>query len=167
MNLNGTAAAMASLDNLHDIVMPEAVSWWPLAPGWYVLLVIVVGLAINFAIRAMRRYRRNAYRREALAMLLNASADPSSLSSEVAVLLKRTALSAFPREQVASLTGEGWLAFLDRTGATKDFSQGAGRVLGGGQYGVDALSEFESAALLSAAVSWIRNHRTDGGAGAC
>lgn len=159
MNLNETQSAMASLENLHDIVMPKAVPWWPPAPGWYVLSAVAAGLAIYFAIRAILCYRRNAYRREAIAMLLIASADTSSLTSEVAELLKRTALSAFPREQVASLTGEGWLAFLDRTGATKDFSQGPGRFLGGGQYGVDALSESESAALMSVAGSWIRNHR--------
>jgi hypothetical protein len=162
MSSNETTAAMASLEDLHDIVLADPVSWWPPAPGWYVVSAVAVGLAIHFAIRALRRYRRNAYRRDALAMLHHASDDPSSLISKVAVLLKRTALSAFPREQVASLTGEAWLDFLDRTGATKSFSQGAGRVLGGGQYGVDPLNESERAELVRAAGSWIRSHRAEG-----
>ena len=75
-------------------------------------------------------------------------------------LLKRTALSAFPREDVASLAGVEWLEFLDRTGSTKDFSRGAGRVLGGDQYGAGVLSEAESAALARTAASWIRNHQS-------
>jgi hypothetical protein len=71
-------------------------------------------------------------------------------------------LSAFPRQEVASLTGDAWLEFLDRTGGTTSFSRGPGRVLGGGQYGVDALKESEIPALLHAAGSWIQHHRAEG-----
>lgn len=36
----------ASLANLHDIVLPPSVSWWPLAWGWYLLsALLLVGLA--------------------------------------------------------------------------------------------------------------------------
>ena len=41
----------SSLDNLFDIVVPPPVSWWPPAPGWYV----VGGLAIALAVWAARR----------------------------------------------------------------------------------------------------------------
>ena len=45
-------------------------------------------------------------------------------------LLRRTALTYYDNDTVASLQGSSWLEFLDKTGKTKEFSQGAGKVLG-------------------------------------
>ncbi len=167
MNSNETISASSSLANLHDIVVPDAVSWWPLAPGWYALFAVALVCAIALAIRGFLRYRRNAYRREAMVILRQTLALPASLHVEVAALLKRTALSAFPHEKVAALTGAPWLEFLDRTGATDDFSIGGGRVLGAGQYGSDPLNDSERADLIRAAGSWIQNHQAEGDVEAC
>ena len=30
-----------SLQNLNDIVLPAPVPWWPLAPGWWVLIGLI------------------------------------------------------------------------------------------------------------------------------
>ncbi|HEY4165555.1 MAG TPA: DUF4381 domain-containing protein [Reyranella sp.] len=102
----------ADLSNLRDIVVPPAVWLWPPAPGWWVVGAACV-VAAGFAVAAaVRHWQRNAYRREALRAL--DSADDRDISA----ILKRAALAAFPREQVASLNGAAWLAFLDRTGGT-------------------------------------------------
>ena len=54
---------------LHPLREPELVSWWPPAPGWWVLgALLLLGLAI-LTWFALRRYQRNAYRRQALARL--------------------------------------------------------------------------------------------------
>ena len=45
-------------------------------------------------------------------------------------LLSRTALTFYGNDAVASLQGSSWLEFLDKTVKTKEFSQGAGKVLG-------------------------------------
>ena len=73
---------------------------------------VAAGVAVLVA-AAIVRHQRNAYRRAALQEL--ATADAGAISA----ILKRTALAAFPREQVASLSGAEWLAFLDRTGGTR------------------------------------------------
>jgi hypothetical protein len=102
----------SDLSNLRDIVVPPAVSFWPPAPGWWVLgaaCVIAVGFVIAVAVR---HWQRNAYRREALRALEKAD------GCDISAILKRAALAAFPRERVASLNGAAWLAFLDRTGGT-------------------------------------------------
>lgn len=113
----------ASLDRVHDVVVPAPVPWWPPAPGWYWVLGLAAVLAIAGIIRASIRWQRNAYRREALAewarghaLLLAEPSRRAEALRHFAELLKRTALSAFPRREVASLTGSGWLAFLNRTG---------------------------------------------------
>jgi len=47
----------------------------------------------------------------------------------LSALLRRTAISIYPREQVASLTGQAWLDFLDRPFKEKKFSSPQGQQL--------------------------------------
>ena len=97
------------LDLLEPVPEPVPVSWTPQTAGW-IWLGLAVILAILFATRRLiRRYRKNAYRREALRELKTVSND----ASEVAKLIRRSALVAFPRADVAALTGEAWLSFLN------------------------------------------------------
>ena len=102
-----------SLDRLHDIVAPPPVPWWPPAPGWYFVLGILAVAGIALTIRGIHRWQSNRYRREALAEwqrlqpLLVADDTRAEALASLAELLKRTALSAFPRRRVASLTGDG------------------------------------------------------------
>ena len=51
---------------LRDLHLPEAIGWWPLAPGWWVELAIVV-VALGYgAWRMYKRWRFHAPRRYAL-----------------------------------------------------------------------------------------------------
>src|SRR5690606_9396461 len=44
-----------ALSELADIRVPGDVSWWPLAPGWWVLLAVLVALATYGAWRMQKR----------------------------------------------------------------------------------------------------------------
>jgi hypothetical protein len=102
-------ATDTNLDRLHDLVLPPVVPWWPPAPGWYVVIALALAAAA-WAIRgAWKRWRSNAYRREATREL--ASLDSSTA---IADLLRRTALAIAPRAEVAEMTGASWLDWLDR-----------------------------------------------------
>ena len=74
------------------------------------------------------------------------------------VLLRRTALAAFPRATVAPLAGTAWLAFLDRSYDGQEFSQGAGRLLISAPYRRAAPGDDEVEALVGVARRWIRRH---------
>jgi Ca-activated chloride channel family protein len=87
---------------------------------------------------------------------IEASADSISTLELSASLARRTALAAFPREQVASLTGSAWLSFLDRTGGGHDFSHGSGRSLEISAY---RQSPTDPKALIAVVRRWIRSHR--------
>lgn len=155
-----------SLAQLHDIVVAAPVApWWPLAPGWYLLASLFTLLAGWGLWRILRRRRSRRYRGEALAelhALRDCSADAHEVVAGVLLLLKRTALVAYPRVKVASLTGAAWWRFLDRSGAKVRFSSGLGDLAESVVYAqrrVDKSSKHDLKRLYRAAERWIRRHR--------
>lgn len=99
--------AATSLDHLHEIVLPPEVSWWPLAPGWYVVGGILLLLVLFLVHQAWKRWRANAYRRAALRELASVKD-----AAGIAELLRRTALVAAPRPLIAAMSGAAWLDWL-------------------------------------------------------
>jgi hypothetical protein len=159
-----------SLDRLHDIVLPSTAPWWPPAPSWYWVLGFAVIVVLTFAVRFFWYWQRNCYRREALSELTQLEAvlgDPAQSAAAVtafAELLKRAALSAWPRESVASLTGSAWFAFLDRTGQTKSFSERLGASLEPATYDqrlADGMSEAQLRQLAALVRGWLKRHRVE------
>lgn len=106
---------------LRDIHLPEAVSWWPPAIGWWLtpLLLILLALAAITLRRYLHRRRQNACKKIARAELQHIkqqyadSANALHSLRELSILLRRVALSYLPREHSASLTGEAWIAQLN------------------------------------------------------
>lgn len=153
----------ASLQNLNDIVVPGPVAWWPPAPGWYVLAVIFLAGLAWLAIRQWRRWRHNAYRRQALAELssIREEGSPGRLQ-EVPELLKRTALSVWPRQSVAALSGAAWHRFLDESANMGQFCGDAGKTLDLLAYaGRDKrpLETMDAGPVLDAAECWLKQHK--------
>lgn len=140
----------SSLDNLRDIAEPVPVSWWPLAPGWWVVIAVTAVTLLAFGYRAWQRWKANAYRRAALAELQSAASD-----ADVAEILKRTALSAFPRTNVTSLTGAEWCRWLSDTGGT-DVPDIASQRLTAGVFR-DGSSRTRE--LIEFAKRWINDHK--------
>lgn len=155
----------ASLDRLHDIVSPPPISWWPVAPGWIGLAVLAGVLIVALLWRARRRSLRDRYRHEALAELarLRAASQPLGVAvAERMVLLKRTALSAYPRADVASLSGPAWWRYLDERNETAHFAEGLGAACDALAYReapADEPAALELATLDRAVEDWIRKHR--------
>ena len=105
---------------LRDLHLPEAIGWWPLAPGWWLLIALLsLGLAWLLQ-RSWQKYRMNAPRRYAIRALAAVEDEylshrnPVRLGQQVSGLLRRGMLAYAPRREVAGLTGESWLAWLDR-----------------------------------------------------
>ena len=159
----------ASLQNLNDIVVPPPVPWWPLAPGWYVVAAALLFLLSWLLFRQWQRWRRNTYRRQALAELssIRAGGDDGQIR-RVPELLKRTALSAWPRQQVAGLSGAAWHGFLDDAAGMERFRGSAGEILDRLAYagrGDDPPDPAEALLLLDAAEAWLKQHRLAAGEG--
>ena len=158
----------ASLQNLHDIVMPSPVPWWPPAPGWVAVFACIAAGLVWFSWRAYRQWRTNAYRRAALNELARLKSLVESDEREPALrelpeLVKRTAMSVWPRETVAALTGEGWLQFLDQAANTDAFTKGEGRLLldlsYAGPQKLDVMLDEQVHSLMQIVEKWIQEHR--------
>ena len=146
------------LANLADIQIPDPVSAWPPAPGWWILAALVLAVLIGVPLWLIKRHRKRAYRREALAqlqLLQNRKDELSAteMASALSGLLKQVAITLFGRQHTASLNGEAWLQFLDAKGNTSDFTQGPGRVLGNDIYRPDASVELDT--LFTLSKKWI------------
>lgn len=150
------------LNQLAEVPEPEAVSMVPQTAGWAVLGGILFLAMLIWAWRIWKAYQANAYRREALEAL-NLAADDAA---EISAVLKRVALTAYGRKQVASLSGDAWLAFLDKTGGAtpKSFQQGAGRVLAAAAYRAEPVPADQELRVL--ARQWVKQHSVSYVAGA-
>ncbi len=143
---------------LEAIHLPPQPGFWPPAPGWWLtaaLLLVLSGLATRQWWR-WRRQRRERARIEATLQRLarELREDPQHAVIDINVFLRKMALTHFPDADVASLTGDDWLAFLDRSGETTDFTHGPGRVLAEGPYRARLPAPFDGDALLEAVRRW-------------
>ncbi len=121
---------LAALRPLHT---PLPISWWPPAPGWWLLALITIVLLILL----YRHWQRLAPRRAALSelkILEQQNHKNQQLTAILNSLLKRYALACWPSSSVAALTGEAWLKFLDANGGGGEFAHGCGRCLASAPY---------------------------------
>ncbi|MFV0301459.1 MAG: DUF4381 domain-containing protein [Paracoccus sp. (in: a-proteobacteria)] len=139
------------IEQLTEPTVPAPIPMVPQTWGWAVLGLMLLA-ALGFGLWRWSRHRRaNAYRRAALHLLDGAGGDPV----RIAEILRRAALTAYPRGKVASLIGDEWLAFLDREAGGKGFSQGPGRIVATAPY----RPADPNPALTRLAADWIRRHR--------
>jgi hypothetical protein len=158
------AATRASLKGLSDIALPEPVSWLPQTWGWAVLavaLLLLVGWAL---LRWRRQYMADRYRREALAELsaieTQLGEDMPGAITAMAPLLKRTALAAWPRSAVATLSGAQWVAFLRQSGGPTGIPDNAAAILDDREYRQPTATTTDEAAGFARALRrWIDEHR--------
>lgn len=120
---------------LRDLHLPEAIGLWPLAPGWWVTATLAVIFLGFLARRFVQRRARGAARRHALSQLNELTAefeqhrDAVAFSSGLSELLRRTMLAYAPRGEIAGLTGDEWVAWLDKDLDQPRFKGETGRKL--------------------------------------
>jgi len=141
------------LSKLHDYYQPAQPAWVPQTVGWYVLFVLLALLLLWLLFRTIHRWFANRYRREALRELALTTPDQFS------ALLKRTALAVWPRDQVASLSGDDWLKFLSEAAKLQSFQTAPGNQIENLALCTSSPSPEEEHALRTITAQWIRRHR--------
>lgn len=154
------------LHGIEEVHLPESVSWWPQTIGWKLLGILLLLLLSYRAICWVQHWWRNRYRREALKQLsaLEASAHEwQSVVRQLPFLLKTTALQAYPRNEVAQLSGQAWLRFLDAQYPGSVFCNGVGQQLLVIAYQPNTLwqlSEIDAQTLITMTRAWISEHKS-------
>ncbi len=154
------------IHGIDEIQLPEPVAWLPQTLGWKFLALLTLLIAICQGYRVCRQWWRNRYRRRALQRLkdieIAAEGDDLRIVAELPWLLKATALHAYPRADVAALSGDDWLAFLDAHYCGPSFRAAPGQQLLAAAYQPPAhwqLQPGEARTLISMCRRWLRQHR--------
>lgn len=152
------------LAQLKDIHLPDPISWWPLAPGWYVLAGILCLLFIFLGYHASRCHHNALPKKQALRLLehyqkhYEKEHNVSQTSAQISELLRRVALVYYPRIEVASLHGEAWLQFLNQTSKKIDFNTVRALLLDAPFKTTDPTIDLDP--LFAHAKLWIKQRRT-------
>ena len=145
------------LELLEPIVLPDPVPLLPVTPGWWVLAGWLLTIGVGLAVRLRAQHLASRYRREALAAI-NALADRGLAAADtaagIAAIVKRTALAAYPRAEVASLAGADWSEFLVRTADDDPLVRDKAGAIAAAAYRPTDPQE-----IVEAARRWIRTHR--------
>jgi Domain of unknown function (DUF4381) len=159
----------SALKPLQELPLPEPVSWAPQTIGWVAVAVLLIVTVLWAAWMGWRHHKRERYRRAALAELAEIEVALSDAQRRTAALaaipplIKRASLAAAPRERVASLTGDEWLAFLKRTRGRFDARSGALLTLVSyaAAEQVASITPLEVETLVSATRDWIQRHHVE------
>ena len=104
-----------NLPELRDIHLPDGVSAFPIATGWWLCLagIVLLFLLIQF-ILYLRRYSKARY---ALKLLKEISAENVvEAAKEMSEILRR--ICVFKYKEAAALLGTDWIAFLNKNSKT-------------------------------------------------
>ena len=126
----GQQQAQNPLDQLRDIHLPDQVDQFLYAPGWWIILALIIMGACFWV------YKKLEFKKS-IKLLIPARKELNQLRqlpeqqvnakaiAELSGLLKRICLIYFSKAQVASLNGSQWLSFLNEQFAqnTKDEEQ--------------------------------------------
>ena len=151
---------------LRDIHLPEPVSWWPLAPGWWFVIALIVLLIIG-ALLFRQHQKKQALKKTVRAEFENICAQHQrdnntlQLVQSLSVLLRRACISFYPRSEVAGLTGKDWLSFLDssmkNSNNTLSFNSEHGQLIATAPYlSENSKLEIDSEKLIQLCENWLR-----------
>ena len=103
------------LAQLRDIRLPEEISWWPLAPGWWMLALIIVIVVLVFIFLYVKN--KHSLKCQALCELqaLKSQSEKftnTQLATQISVLIRRLVLSQNTDLHYAAMHGTQWQEFL-------------------------------------------------------
>ena len=126
---------MAPQIALRDIHQATAPSWWPLAPGWWIVIAVVVAIVALLWFLRRRKIRRIRMLEAIFDDAVDAAPTPVAQVRAVSELLRRAARRK--QHDADTFVGETWLRFLDSGYQAPVFDSDAGRLLVDGAFRAD------------------------------
>lgn len=153
--------AQKLLEQLRDIHEPAPINWWPPAPGWWLLALVLLACAIGIYLwlRHRRRQRlHNRYRVEAVRLLQSLDTSARTATQEINEILKRVAVTTYGRKNCGNLTGRHWLDFL-QSSAEIDCPTTARKAVLEHLYRTDTVDKSANESFRRYAVEWVEQHK--------
>ena len=132
------------LQRLRDVHAPDAVGWWPLAPGWWFVSLLALAAIAALGLYLWRARQRHAPRREAQRLYRQTyrayragELDAHAYARQSARVLRRFAVFVAGADEARAASGDAWLTVLARTTGQDDYLKGAGRALGNARFRAD------------------------------
>ena len=163
---------MNPLDQLQPLIAPEPISWWPPAPGWWLLAALVPVLLWGLWRLRHRLPQRTKNKRTEVPL------DPLRLAAlqelgqlkkpydgvnagpwlqQLNGLLKRLCRSHYPNSHSHTMSGRAWLAYLDNRCPAAGLTRWM--ILVEGAYRPECKLDDKAVDGLNQAVdTWIRKH---------
>jgi hypothetical protein len=151
-------------NSLHDIHGLNGVPWWPLAPGWWYVIAIIVLVPVVITLGYWLAYygpligwRSDARRRLAALRKALPEANPREVAGQLSELLRRIAMARSGRRVAAGLTGATWLHWLAEMDTSGFDWEARGQILLKAPYMPPSMEveRKELASLIRAAIRWI------------
>ncbi len=133
---------------------PARISMTPATEGWLWVGAALAVLAVICLNKWIAYREANAYRRAGVSALKVAGDDAGA----IALVLRRVALVAYPRDAVAALHGDDWLRFLDSSWTKSGFETDMGRKMLAAPYHATPVSV---TGLNRLATDWVRHHNAE------
>lgn len=152
---------------LEDIILPPAISWWPLAWGWWAVIIASLVVLILLTYGLWRWLRKHRQQQQALQELAASTEglQGSELYGAVNAWLKIQLKAQQP--QALHWHGKAWAEFLQHSTAKPIFSDELLQALSQGLYQAQP-TDISREQCLTAAEQWLRTkkHFAQGGSNA-
>ncbi|MGR2998778.1 DUF4381 domain-containing protein [Vibrio vulnificus] len=112
MTIQHTPPSTYILRELHDVAVPESVSWLPQTVGWKVLAIIGGLVLLYIGYRYLRFRWDNRYRAEALQAIAQLDPKDPAMASELFSIVKQVLI--YHDSGYARLFGDAFLAVLNQ-----------------------------------------------------
>ncbi|RLV60355.1 DUF4381 domain-containing protein [Parashewanella curva] len=149
MNTNNPALAQ-----LKDIHTPEVIGLWPLAIGYWIVIITAVLLIVMTYLLIKRHKNNQKVKKAAMAELHAIPFDIDTYAVQVNAILKRAALSYRNRADIAAVDGHQWYQWLDQT--MPKSHQGKIASLLEKRYQATPLTQEEKQQLSTLAAIWLK-----------
>ncbi|MBE8166970.1 MAG: DUF4381 domain-containing protein [Shewanella sp.] len=148
-----SAAVNPALQNMKDIHTPDPIGLWPLASGYWILIVLSIVILIGSYLLIRRYMKQRAPKKAAIKALNQIPTTHSNCAVEVNAILKRAAMSYLSRSAIASIDGDVWYQWLDKGLPVN--AHGKFASLLNKRYQKDGLTTQENIELIGLAKLWL------------
>ena len=152
------AAEMPTLP-LRDLKLPPEPGFWPLAPGWWVLIGLLLVLLVWIIIKRLRHQRKKSRWQQINQQLSDIEfryqqhQNKQQLLAEVSTFLRRFVRFQLKQQQATTFSGQNWVDHLNQLQGAAAFAPFATSLTQGV---FQAKHEYDADGLLTTARSFIK-----------